>query len=468
MGNFRKSAPTAQVSSEIIQIREQKGLLFQNAFEGQSLSFLIRKHFPNYRDRIFNPTTTLFAFLSQMLSPDKSCAETVARVNAERAAQGLELISSDTSAYCKARERMPAKFIQELTRDTTLAIEEKIPLEWLWKGRKTKLIDGSTATTADTPENQAAYPQHGKQKKDIGFPITRMIAIFSLATGCILEFVNGPYQGKGTGEHGLLRQLMHCFKKDDLVVGDAYFSSYFLIAQLRLVGADCLFAGNGRRYTDFRTGERLGKRDHLVFWQKPQKPNWMSDEEYDQMPNSVQVRECTISIHRPGFRSIKCSLVTTLINPEYASSKELGWLYSRRWAAELNLAAIKTVLKMEHLRSKTPEMVCKEIWTTLLAYNLIRKIMGEAAYQHHVLPHEISFKSAVQHLNAFRPLWSVPGVNTDGSMIQKLLVLIVKRKVANRPGRVEPRAIKKRPRSFPRLHTSREVARNAIMRNASH
>jgi Transposase DDE domain len=467
MGNLRKSAPLAQVSSEIIQIIKKEGLLFQDAFEDRALSLLIRKYFPNFRERIFSPSTTLFAFLSQMLSPDKSCAETVARINAERAAKGLELISPDTSAYCKARDRMPENFIQELATDTASAIEEKTPIEWLWKGRRTKLIDGSTATMADTPENQSEYPQHGRQEKGAGFPITRIMAVFSLATGCILDFANGPYQGKGTGEHGLLRQLMHCFHKGDLVVGDAYFPSYFLIATLQIAGADCLFASDGKRYTDFRMGERIGKKDHLVFWQKPPKPIWMSQGDYDQTPDSIQIRECIVHIERPGFRSITSSLVTTLLDTEYAPKKELGWLYGQRWAAELNLSAIKTVLKMEHLRCKTPEMVRKEIWMTLLAYNLIRKIMGEAAYQHDTLPREISFKSTVQHLNAFRPLWSMPGINIDGSMIQKLLLLISKRKVANRPGRVEPRAIKKRPRSFPRLHSSRKAAREKIMQNAS-
>jgi hypothetical protein len=465
MGNIRRTAPMAQVSSTINQLTEKKGLLFRDAFQNSGLSKIIQKYYPEFRDRAFGPTTILFAFLSQMLSPDKSCSETVARINADRVIQGLEPVSSDNSAYCKARLRMPEKFLHELTTNTSSAIEKKVPEEWLWKGRSTKLIDGSTATMADTPENRSEYPQHGRQKDGIGFPITRMMAVFSLATGCIVDFVNGPYKGKGTGEHGLLRQLMHCFQSGDLVIGDAFFPSYFLISIFQRIGVDCIFASDGKRDMDFRTGERLGKRDHIVSWQKPQRPEWMSQEIYDQMPESIQVRECTVTVDRPGFRSTSITLVTSLLDKHYAPKDELGWLYSQRWAAELNLAAVKTVLKMEHLRSKTPEMVRKEIWATLLAYNLIRKIIGEAAHQNGLLPREISFKGAVQNLNAFRPLWSIPGINSDGGAFQSLLLLIAKRRVANRPGRVEPRAIKKRPRTFPRLLLPRAKAQEKIMRS---
>jgi hypothetical protein len=191
----------------------------------------------------------------------------------------------------------------------------------------------------------------------------------------------------------------------------------------------------------------------------------MSQDVYDQMPKSIQVRECTVNIDRPGFRSTSITLVTSLIYSHYAPKEELGWLYSQRWSAELNLASIKTVLKMEHLRAKTPEMVRKEIWATLLAYNLIRKLIGEAAHQQGLLPREIRFKGAVQNLNAFRPLWSFPDMNDDGELIQILLLLISKRRVANRPGRVEPRAIKKRPRAFPRLHLPRADAQEKIRKN---
>lgn len=191
----------------------------------------------------------------------------------------------------------------------------------------------------------------------------------------------------------------------------------------------------------------------------------MDEETYKQIPDSIQIRESIVSIERPGFRTITTTLVTTLLDPNYAHKTELGWLYGQRWAAELNLAAIKTVLKMEHIRAKTPSIVRKEIWATLLAYNLIRRLMGEAAYRYDLLPREISFKGTVQHLNAFRPLWAVPGAASQATL-STLLSLISKMRVANRPGRVEPRAIKKRPRPFPRLHLPRAAAREKILRGS--
>lgn len=465
MGKYRKSAPMAQVSSAIDQFTKEKGLLFRDAFESDALSSRIQVHFPGHRDRIYGPNTSLFALLSQMLSPDRSCSETVARVNTDRITQGLKPASPDNGAYVKARDRIPEDFIHELLTDVGQAIEEKTPIEWLWRGRRVKLVDGSTITMADTPENQAIYGQISSQKEGVGFPITRMMAVFSLATGCVLDLANGPYRGKESGEHGLLRQLLHCFQAGDLVIGDAYFPAYFLIAILQQMGVDCLFAFDGRREMDFRMGERLGKRDHVVYWQKPARPSWMSKEIYKQMPDCIPIRECTVTIERKGYRATKITLVTTLLDAEVTPKEELGWLYGQRWMAELNLAAIKTVLKMEHIRAKTPAMVRKEIWATLLAYNLIRKLIGEAAYQNGLLPREISFKGTVQHFNAFRSLWLNAAVSGQVNLIQELLQLIAQLKVSHRPGRIEPRAIKKRPRPFPRLHISRQLARKEIMKS---
>jgi hypothetical protein len=348
-----------------------------------------------------------------------------------------------------------------------LGADDEVPESWLWKGRKVKVVDGSTATMADTEENQEEYPQHSSQKKGVGFPIMRFMAVFSLATGCILDLAMGPCKGKESGEHGLLRKLMHCFQPGDIVLGDAYFPSYFLMAILQAMQVDGLFAFDGRRSMDFRTGKRLGKKDHIVFWKKPERPTWMNRELYNQMPDSIQIRECAVDIERPGFRVITVVLVTTLIDSNYAPKAELGWLYGQRWAAELNLAAIKTVLKMEHILAKTPAMVRKEVWATLLAYNLMRKLIGEAAYRNDILPCEVSFKGAVQHLNAFRHLWSSPAV--AGQEIMNILLHLISRiRVANRQGRAEPRVIKKRPKIFPLLHTTRAVARARIIAGTTH
>jgi putative transposase len=455
----------AQVSSHLNQIVKQKGLFFQTLIEEKGLSTLIRRYFECYRDRIFGPKTTLLLFLSQILSADKSCTDAVARLNSERASQGLDPVSPDNSAYCRSRERLPLEFIQALVFLTAQQCEQEATEETLWKGRRVLLTDGSTLTMADTSSNQEEYPQHLGQGEGIGSPITRLVALFSLATGCVLDMQNGAYRGKGTGEHSLLRALLHNLKPGDILIGDAYFSSYFLMAHLTTIGVDCLFAYDGRRSMDFRTGDRVGKKDHVVCWHKPQKPAWMTQEEYDNLPDIVRIRECVVVIDRKGFRSKSVVLVGTLLDTNYAPKQELGWLYSQRWSAELNLRDLKSTLKMEHLRSKTPQMVRKEIWTTFLAYNLIRKLIMLSAHQHGMLPREISFKGTVQHVNAFRVFTEIFNKPLKKKLLSTLLTLISKMKVANRPGRIEPRAIKKRPRPVPRLQLTRALAREKIRRN---
>jgi IS4 transposase len=463
MGKTRRSALSAQVSSTINQLAKKEGLFFRDTLDSGDLSSRVQKYFPNFRDRVFNPVTTLFAFLSQMLSPDKSCTETVARVNAERVGRDLEPISSDNSGYCKARERMPEEFIRGLAVDTGQEIEKNAPESWHWKCRRVKLVDGATITMADTPQNQAEYPQDMHQAEGIGFPMARLVGIFSLASGCIIDLVIGASHGKGTGESSLLRQLTHHFQPGEIVLGDAYFASYFFIAMLQSAGVDCVFAANASRLRDFRTGERLGKKDHRVFWKKSAIPrNGMSKEIYDKFPDSIQVRELVVTVERPGFRPVTLILVTTLLDPKFASKQDLGWLYGQRWYVELSLGAIKTTLKMDHIRGKTPIMVRKEIWTTLLAYNLIRKIICESAYRYDLIPWEISVKGTIQHLNAFGALWKHSNQNNKKSL-DILLLLISKMRVANRPGRIEPRVMKRRPKKFPWLKIPRHTAKARIL-----
>jgi len=463
MAKNRRCGFSGQVLSTVDQLNKKDGLLFQDTLDSKSLSERVQKHFPNFRDRVFNPITTLFTLLSQMLSPDKSCAEAVARVNAERVGRGLKPISSDNSGYCKARERIPEEFIRGLVVDSGQAVEMHAPENWLWKSRKVKLVDGATITMADTPQNQAEYPQDMHQAEGVGFPMARLVGIFSLASGCVLDLMIGPSHGKGTGETSLLRQLMPHFKPTDIVLGDAYFASFFLISMLQSAGVDCLFAANASRLRDFRTGKSLGRKDHIVVWNKSAIPrHGMSKEIYDQFPDSIQVRELIVTIERPGFRPVTQVLVTTLIDPNVASKQELGWLYRQRWYVELSLGAIKTTLKMDHIRGKTPKMVRREVMATLLAYNLIRKIICESAYRYDLIPWEISVKSTIQHLNAFAALWRNSS-KTNEKAFDILLKLISKMRVADRPGRMEPRVMKRRPKKFPWLKVPRTTAQELLL-----
>lgn len=464
MANTLENRSRIQLSSIAVGLQNKTGLLFKDAFSGNAISNTLTRHVPEFRERIYTPLVTLFAWLGQVLSPDRSCADAVARVNADRVAAGETPGSADTGGFCKARDRLPLGLLIELCKGVAEGMERAVPANWLWRGRAVKVVDGSTITVADTPENQAEYPQTRSQKEGVGFPILRLVVVFSLLTGCALGMAQGPYRGKQTGEHALLRQLFGCFKAGDVAIGDAYFSAYFLIAILSCLGVDCVFATHGARFVDFRTGQRLGKKDHRVIWEKPQRPDWMDQQTYNTMPATIKVRECEIDIGVPGFRSEKLVLVTTLLHPRSYPRHEIGALYSRRWSAEVNLNAIKTTLQMAHLRAKTPEMVRKEIWATLLAYNLIRKLLAEAAFRYDRRPEELSFKGAVQTLNAYRPLWVTPGALPNAERVfDFLLAAIATRRVGTRPGRVEPRAIKRRPKPYPRMSAPRVEARAAIL-----
>jgi hypothetical protein len=464
MGKNGKGSCQTQVGSKITELRLEKGLAFKNAFDSKKLSASVSKFYAEFRECVFPPATTLFAFLSQVLSPDGSCRDAVARVNAERIANGKQPASPDTGGYCKAREKLPEEFLHELTTDTGASIEESLPEHWLWKGRHAKGVDGSTVTMADTQENQEQYPQQSTQKKGVGFPIARLVVVFSLISGCTLDLAVGPYSGKGTGEHALLRQLLHCFSPGDIAVGDAYYSAYFLLAIFSLLGVDAVFRADGRRRIDFRAGKRLGKKDHQVLWQKPQCPSWMDKETYDNLPEVLSIRECSVTVDRPGFRAEEIVLVTTILDPKYAPKEELGWLYWQRWRAEINLRDLKTTLGMEHILCKTPEMVRKHIWATLLAYNLVRKLICESAFRYDLLPSELSFKGAIQTLNNYRPIWHNCSRDTANFAFNFLLEAIAKMKVGNRPNRIEPRAVKRRPKPFPRLKVQRHQARANLLK----
>ena len=277
--------------------------------------------------------------------------------------------------------------------------------------------------------------------------------MISLATGAVRDLAIGPYSGKGTGEHGLLRQLMSVFKRGDVVLGDCYYASFFLIAMLIQIGVDIVFPIHHARDSDFRRGKRLGKKDHLVQWKRPAKPEWMDEDTYKTFPEMITVREVSISNGRPGFRSKSRILVTTFLDPDEVSKTDLSKLYDCRWFIEINLLSIKQTMRMDILRCKTPEMVRKEIWAHLLAYNLVRKVMAQAAIKHDKIPRQLSFKLALQVIFSFRQA----GIfcENDEGVYNKMLQAIVHKKVGNRPGRSEPRMVKRRPKSFPRLQKPR-------------
>ena len=316
------------------------------------------------------------------------------------------------------------------------------------------LVDGTTVSMPDTPENQKAYPQPESQKEGVGFPIARLVAIISLSCGAVLDVAIGPYKGKETGEHALLRQILGSISAGDIVLGDRYYCSYFLIVLLQQLGADAVFQIHARRKSDFRRGKRLGKNDHTIIWKKPkQRPNWMTESIYCQMPDTLTIRE---------IKSNKKIITTTLLDPKEVTRKELGELYTKRWFIELDFRFIKTVLQMDVLRCKTPDMVCKEIWVHLLAYNLIRMVMAQAAHRYDVSPRTLSFKGTLQQLNAFRETFLHTSEKHLSITYGYLLEAIANHRVGNRSRRSEPHAVKRRRKPYPLLTKPREEARNEL------
>lgn len=417
-----------------------------------------------FRKRAFTPLVTLWMFLSQVLSADHSCRETVARFIAYITARGGKPpCSPETDAYCKARKRLSLGVIGRLLTQTADALEAQAPAPWLWHGRHVYLVDGTTVSMPDTPENQAEFPQPRTQAPGLGFPLARMVALISLATGAVRDVAIGPYKGKKTGETALFRTLWDRLRRGDVILGDRFFSSYFGLAELSARGVDALTRMHQKRKVDFRRGQRLGVLDHLVQWTKPQKPRWMTRSAYRKIPNTMMVRELRVRVGQVGFRVDELVLVTTMLDPLMYSKEALADLYLERWNVELDLRSIKDVMQMGVLRCKSPAMVAKEVWVHCLAYNLIRSLIAAAAEAHEKLPRKLSFKGALQALGSFRDMLALATAARRAELIEMLLKTVATHEVGDRPGRTEPRAIKRRPKPHRLLNEPRDQARKRLM-----
>jgi Transposase DDE domain len=417
-------------------------------------------------DRIYSPLVTLWVFLGQVLSADHSCRAAVARLIAHRVARGQSPCSAQTGAYCQARKRLPEKCFSDVARQTGRALEDSVDPRWLWKRRRVYIYDGSSVSMPDTPENQAAYPQPVVQKPGLGFPLARIAAVFSLACGAVLEMGVCRYAGEGQSELGMLRTLWDAFRRGDVMLADRLMCAWKEMVMLKQRGVDCVCRFTSHRKADFRRGQRLGPGDHIVRWDKPTKPRSIDRATYDALPEFLMVRECRVRVDQPGFRVKTLVVATTLLDPDEFTRDDLAQLYRARWNAELDLRSLKQTLQMDVLRCKTPELVRKELWTHVLAYNLIRTIMAQAAAKHDVEPRSISFKGAVQTLEAFQPVIALQG-HQDSKfrdvLFQHLLDAVASHRVADRPNRFEPRRKKRRPKPYDRLMKPRAEAKRAIL-----
>jgi putative transposase len=413
---------------------------------------------------VYTPAVTLWAFLSQVLFKDeqRSCLAATSRVVVFMAALEVR-ISDNTGQYCRARAKLSESFLRRLTLKVAHDCEKAIPKRWLWRNRHVYLADGTTVSMPDTEENQEAYPQHGTQKKGVGFPIARMVVLLSLATAMVTDMALGPYQGKETGEPALLRELLDQLGAGDILLADRCYCSYFLIALLRRIGADVVTRLHQMRTANFRRGRRLGKGDHVVRWPRPDKPDWMDDATYDSMPEFLEVREVQVHVDQPGFRTESFVAVTTLLDAKKYQQQDIAELYHQRWLAELDIRAIKIQLGMDVLRCQSPEMVRREIWTCLLAYNLIRKTILESAKRSKLSPRQISFTAALQKVAAsWQAVLLLSGVSLE-VLLEADFEHIAAHRVGHRPDRVEPRKVKRRPKSHKLLTEPREAAREQLL-----
>lgn len=418
------------------------------------LERLLRDHCGGYRERIYPPVTTLELFIGQALDGDDACQDAVARNLSERTARGAPECSLNTGPYCRARQRLPLGLILGMQRVLGRAMESAQPEGWRWQGRSVKLLDGTTVSMPDTEANQEAFPQSRAQQPGLGFPLARLVAIVSLGTAGVLDWAMGPCRGKDSSEQALFRQLLGALDPGDIVLADCYHCTYWTLAMLQRHKVDVLMPQHASRTYDFRRGKRLRQGDHIAQWRRPQRPRWMDEQTYAEMPETFEVREVKVNGR---------VLVTTLLDARLAPPAELDRLYRGRWHIEVDLRSIKTEMGMDILRCKTPEMIRKEVGVHLLAYTLVRAVMAQAASLADVLARALRFKGTTQILNAFQQQLRRSAGERISVMIAHVLGSISMLRLPNRPDRVEPRAIKRRPKPHRLLLIPRPLARREIL-----
>jgi hypothetical protein len=412
---------------------------------------------------IFTPLLTLWAFLGQWLYSDHSCRAAVLRVAVLCAALARPIPACDTAAFCRARSRLPTAALRRLATHTAGQLEDHAPEDWLWQGRHVKLVDGSTSQVPDSPANRQAFPPR-RQRRLIGYPLIRWVVLISLATAGVLDFNYGPYQGKQTGELALSRPLLSTLRAGDVLLADRYFCTWFTFALSLRQGVDVVARLHAARHQDFRVGMRYGRGERLMFWDRPSRPEWLDEATYQSLPRYLEVREFLVHVTIPGRRTRRLIVATTLLDRGRYSREAVTALYGARWQVELDIRSLKAHLGLGELRCQSPEMVAKELWGGLLAYNLVRKVGCQAALRRGLCPREISFTAVKQALCAGlqEQVLSVPEERRRVGVA--LVEHLGQERVGDRPGRVEPRVVKRGAKGYPRLRQPRAQARARLQR----
>ena len=406
------------------------------------------------RERTYSLRTTFWAFLSQVLSPQTACLEVVRKIQSYCSEQGLAIPSGSDSAYCQARKKLPVNRLVEIFEQVRGQVEQQLKEPWKWHGRTVRVIDGTGITLADTPDNQAVYPQPSAQREGCGFPVMQVVGCFCLHTGAWLHWVSG----KLTEHEGpLLRKLLPLLQAGQIVLTDRGFSSYSNLALCQQQGLDAVMRLHQARKIDMRQGKRLGKEDRLVLWERPQIQKGWTRQQWNALPGAIAVRLLRLNIQNRGFRPQKLVIVTTLTDPKIYTREDLADLYYQRWQVELYFRDIKTSMQMEQLRCKKPDAVEKEMIMFAIAYNLLRWLIAQAACQYHLIPRQISFKATADTLRQYRQAFRVAkGKPREVDRLwREMLEVITQQIIGDRNDRSEPRAVKKRPKNYQRMTTQR-------------
>ena len=442
------------------KLLERTGKPFANILNEKVIEGAIVQAQLKYRNRLFTPIITIWAFIYQVLDPDKSLANAVKQIRSCLAVEGAEVPSLNTGGYAKARKRLPEKMLEWLFEHTGEALTAEAVAEQRWQGRCVKLLDGSTVVMADTAANQKEYPQHKNQQPGCGFPIAKLVVMFSLTTAAAIGV---RIAALNTSEITLARSWYNTLKPEDIALADRAYGSYVDLALVQQQGADGVFRKHQSRQSDLKKGKRLGKNDYLVTWTRPKRcPKAMDKSEFEALPPTLQVREVHFCVERPGWRTKSVTVVTTLLEPKAYPKAKLAELYGLRWQAEINLDHIKTTLGMEMLKAQSPEMVRKEIYVHLMAYNLLRYLMWQAGSQSNQAPLRLSVQGCRQSFNQFRSRLAEAGRVRLPRFCQSLLKMIAETTVPLRPNRYEPRKRKRRPKAFPLMNEPRAILKQKL------
>lgn len=412
----------------------------------------------------FPPLVMVWCMIRQALCPDPCCRATLSWLQSARTNAGLLPLASDTGAYCKARQRLSDTLLPKLALRAAAVLSAQAGVRHLWHGRRIMAADGSAFSMPDTPENQAKYPQPGSQKPGCGFPVAGFVAVICLATGALLGAMVGTWK---THELALFYYLRRHFRTGDIFLADRGFSTYAEMALFWKRGVDSVLRLHQRRRADFHSGRVLGIDDHITTWTKPiRRPKGLRREDYESLPDTLPVREIRYRVMVKGYRTSEVILTTTLLDAEKHSAEALADLYFQRWQVEVDFRHIKITMQLDVCRGKSPAVVEKEFWAHVLAYNLIRRLMWEAGDTWDGDALGLSLKGTIQHLLSRWILYW--GLEND-SDYDLLLALVNAETLPRRPGRVEPRVRKRRPKNYSLMtkprHELKKMLQNIITEN---